>query len=187
MIPYQKEKIENAICFFAYEHKKATRKFLTQTYLYKYLALFDFKCLEETGKPALGLKYMAMEKGPVPIDIYSERDKIKSNCFEFKKTNENIYVIFPKSKPNLDYFSEYEIKEMKRLIEIYADRFVKASDMSEASHQTIKAWKKAWAKQPNSIIDYDYVFDDNIYTKPEESLTVAEECYLMYKTFQKAC
>lgn len=76
---------------------------------------------------------------------------------------------------------------MKRLIEIYADRFVKASDMSEASHQTIKAWKKAWAKQPNSIIDYDYVFDDNIYTKPEESLTVAEECYLMYKTFQKAC
>lgn len=66
MIPYQKEKIENAICFFAYEHKKATRKFLTQTYLYKYLALFDFKCLEETGKPALGLKYMAMEKEADP-------------------------------------------------------------------------------------------------------------------------
>lgn len=187
MIPYQKEKIENAICYFAYEHQKATRRPLSQTHLYKYLAFLDFISLELTGKPSLGLEYMAMERGPVPIKIYEERDQIKSDCFEFKKMGENVYIIMAKGKPNLDYFSEYEIKEMKRLIEIYADRFVKASDMSEASHQDIKAWKKAWKKKPNSMIDYDLVFDENVYTKSEKSLSFAEECYLTYKALQKAC
>jgi len=186
MIPYQKEKIENAICYFAHEHQRVTRKPLTQTYLYKYLALLDFKCLEDAGKPALGLEYMAMERGPVPIKIYRERDQLKSDCFEFRKMNESVYVVSAKGKPNLDYFSEYEIKEMKRLIEIYADRFVKASDMSEASHQDIKAWRKAWKKKPKSMIDYDLAFDDDIYTKSEKSLSFAEECYLTYKALQKA-
>ena len=35
MIPYQKEKIENAICFFANEHQKKTKHPLYQTFLYK--------------------------------------------------------------------------------------------------------------------------------------------------------
>jgi uncharacterized phage-associated protein len=187
MVPYQKEKIENAICYFASEHYKATRKPLTQTYLYKYLAFLDFKSLEDIGKPALGLEYIAMERGPVPIKIYGERDKIKSSCFEFKNIGKNVYVVMAKGKPDLDFFSDHEIREMKRLIEIYADRFVHASDMSEASHQDIKAWKKAWKKKPNSMIDYDLAFDENILSKPTGSLSFAEECYLTYKALEKAC
>ena len=93
MIPYQKEKFENAICFFASEHYKATRKALTQTYLYKYLALLDFRSIETTGKPVLGLEYMAMEKGPVPIKLYRERETIKSDCFEFKKSEGSVYQV----------------------------------------------------------------------------------------------
>ncbi|MGH2575337.1 MAG: hypothetical protein ACRDFC_06525, partial [Ignavibacteria bacterium] len=61
MIPYQKEKIINSILFFAKEHKNKTRKPLLQTFLYKYLAFLDFKSVEETGLPALGLTYLAME------------------------------------------------------------------------------------------------------------------------------
>ncbi len=186
MIPYQKEKIENAICYFASEHYKATRKPLTQTYLYKYLALLDFRTLETTGKPALGLEYMAMEKGPVPIKLYRERESIKSNCFEFRKAEGTAYQVLAKGVPDLDYFSESEMKEMKRLIEIYADGFVKASHMSEASHQEIKAWKKTYKKKPNSMIDYDLAFNDDLYTKPPELLTFAEECYLTYKALKKA-
>ena len=187
MIPYQKEKIENAICYFASEHYKTTHKPLTQTYLYKYLAFLDFKSLEDTGKPALGLEYVAMDHGPVPIKIYRDRDKIKSNCFDFRSSGKNVYVVVAKGTPDLDFFSDQEIKEMRRLIEIYADQFVKASDMSEASHQSIKAWKRAYKKKPNSIIDYDLAFDEDIYSKPEKSLSFAEECYLTYKALQKAC
>jgi len=186
MIPYQKEKLENAICFFASEHQKVTHRPLPQTFLYKYLAFLDFRILEETGIPTLGLEYMAMERGPVPIQLYRDRDKIKSNCFEFKNLGGNLYVVVAKGKPDLDFFSDHEIKEMGRLIEIYADRFVKASDISEASHEDIMAWKKAWKKKQNSLIDYDFAFDEDIYSKPKKSLSFAEECYLTYKALQKA-
>jgi uncharacterized phage-associated protein len=187
MIPYQKEKVENAICYFASEHYKRTHKPLTQTYLYKYLALLDFRSLETAGKPVLGLEYLAMEKGPVPIKLYRDRETIKSNCFEFRKSEGATYLIVAKGKPDLDYFSDSEMKEMKRLIEIFADQFVEASHMSEASHQEIKAWRKAYKKKPNSIIDYDLSFDEDLYTKPETKLSFAEERYLTYKALKKAC
>ncbi|GAG44260.1 unnamed protein product, partial [marine sediment metagenome] len=41
MIPYKKEKSDNAICFFAFNHKRKTGKYLPQTFLYKYLAFLD--------------------------------------------------------------------------------------------------------------------------------------------------
>ena len=77
-IPFQKEKIENAISYFAAEHTKITRQPLFQTALYKYLAFFDFEILKKAGTPALGLKYSAMDKGPIPIDIYSQRENYKT-------------------------------------------------------------------------------------------------------------
>ena len=185
MIAYQKEKIENAITFFAARHKKATRKPLSQTFLYKYLAFLDFTSLEETGRPALGLRYKAMERGPVPIEIYSKREDLKTPVFEFRKVGETQFVVMPKQDPNLDYFSRYEIDLMDRLIEIYADVFVRAGDISEASHQEIKAWKKAWDKQPNSIIDYELTFNNGFLFKQEDQLTLAEENYLIYKGIEE--
>ncbi|WP_353684515.1 hypothetical protein V4D30_01615 [Thermodesulfovibrio sp. 3907-1M] len=35
---------------------------------------------------------------------------------------------------------------MKELIEIYAAEWIKAQDFYEASHQKIKAWKKAYER-----------------------------------------
>lgn len=181
MIAYQKEKIENAICFFAYKHKKKTKKLLYQTFLYKYLAFLDFKSLEETGQPALGLKYMAMEKGPVPIELYEKRDHLKTQCFSFKQISDKQYIVVPgKKKPNLDFFSPYEIKKMNELIEIFADKFVQTKQASEASHQDIKAWVRAYNKKPNSIIYYSLQFDKDIFATSEENLTLPEETYLTY-------
>jgi uncharacterized phage-associated protein len=185
MIAYQKEKIENAICFFAAEHKKATNQFLYQTYLYKYLALLEFDSIKNIGRPVLGLQYKAMEKGPVPIEIYNKRNSYKTDCFEFKQIEQGI-VIIPKGKPDLGYFSPYEIERMRRLIEIYASRFVKSKEMSESSHQEIRAWNKAWRKEKNSIIDYDLEFEDNIREKKPSDLTPAEESYLIYKSIEEA-
>lgn len=186
MIAYQKEKIENAICFFAEEHKKATRQPLYQTYLYKYLAFLEFDSIKETGRPALGLKFRAMEKGPVPIEIYEKRESYESSCFKFRRLEKDKYIIISKGKPNLDYFSPYEIKEMKRLIEIFANKFVKSNEMSESSHQDIKAWKKTWSRKPNSIIDYGSTFDEDIKNKDPKELTVAEENFLIYKSIEEA-
>jgi uncharacterized phage-associated protein len=186
MIAYREEKIKNAICYFAAEHTKRTRKSLHQTFLYKYLAFLDFESLSDTGHPVLGLIYKAMERGPVPIEIYNKRKGLKTDCFEFKELQDDKFIIISKGRPNLEYFSSYEIKKMSRLIEIYADVFVKASDISEASHQNIKAWKEAWKKKKNSIIDYDTQFSGDIKHKSKKELTPPEEHYLIYKSLKEA-
>lgn len=186
MIVYQKEKIENAICFFAFEHKKATGQPLYQTFLYKYLAFFDFECLKKTGRPSLGLKYIAMEKGPVPPEIYNKRNSYKTDCFEFRMISQEIYIIDPKGKPDLAYFSPNEIVQMRRLIEIFADSYVKSNEISEASHEAIKAWRKAWKKKKNSLIEFEDEFDENPVSKNPSNLTPQEETFLIYKGIEQS-
>jgi len=185
MVPYQKEKIENAILFFAKEHRAKTHQYLAQTFLYKYLAFLDFKSLEKTGHPALGLKYMAMKLGPVPIDIYNNRHNYKTDLFQFISfdNDEKIQIVAKDNKKtNFDYFSQFEINLMKELIEIYADSFVKSGTISDASHEAIKAWRKAFSIKPNSIIDYSYAFDNDVQSTPSQNLTFQEQ---VYKTFKK--
>lgn len=184
MIPYKKEKIENAICFFATEHKKKTKKTLYQTSLYKYLAFLDFESIKKTGRPALGLIYKAMQWGPVPIEIYEQREQYSTSLFDFKKDNNNIIVVC-KKKPNLDYFSKHEINLMNKLIEIYARSYVYAELISDASHEAILAWEKTWKRNPNGIIDYASTFDDNLLEKSDDELSYPEENYLTYKAIGK--
>jgi uncharacterized phage-associated protein len=180
MIPYQKEKIENAICFFALAHKKKTRKPLPQTCLYKYLALLEFKILEKTGNPVFDLVYLAMEKGPVPIDIYNKRHNYKTDLFEFNPQKDQSILIFPTGKPDFSFFSDNEIEMMDDLIEIYADRFVNTKVMSDASHEEIKAWRDTWKSNPNGVIDFISQFPDDLLSKPEDNLSSSEEHYLTY-------
>jgi len=190
MIPYQKEKINNAICFLTAEHKKRSRRPLDQTSLYKYLGFLDFETFEETGKPALGLDYKAMQWGPVPIKIYDARHTLRTDCFEFVvqkeeySPKERIFVV-AFGKPDMDYFSEYEKDKMNRIIEIFADSSVKAGLRSDASHERIKAWKRTWDRKKNSLIDYSLTFDDDPRTKKPEDLSFAEECFLTSEALAK--
>lgn len=182
MIPYQKEKLENAVCYFAREHARHTRHQLYQTFLYKYLALFDFGYLREYGKPALGLTYQAMKMGPVPKELYDRReDNNLSECFSFQKDESGHMAVVAKTSPNLDYFSKREIDLMSRIIEIYAETYVTSKIMSDASHQEIRAWQRTWKSSPNSIIDFALEFSDDVFNKPEHQLTFAEEVFLVQK------
>jgi hypothetical protein len=184
MIPYQTEKIENAICFFASEHKKKTRKPLYQTFLYKYLAFLDFEGLKETGRPVLGLKYRAMDKGPVPIEIYNKRSDYQTPLFIFQKDPEGKITILPKKKPDLQYFSKYEKGLMEKLIEIYADQFIPTKLISNASHEEILAWERTWAEKPNSMIDDRMTFAGDVLAKEDSELSYPEENYLIYRALE---
>lgn len=185
MIAYQREKIENAICFFASEHKRKTRKPLHQTFLYKYLAFLDFEGIKETGRPVLGLNYKAMKWGPVPEEIYSKKDYYNTPLFIFQRDlKENRIMVLPKRKPDLRFFSKYEISLMEKLIEIFADRYVYTGLISDASHEEIIAWKRTWEKRPNEIIDYALTFDTELMVKPFNKLSRPEENFLIYKTLE---
>ena len=178
MIPYRKEKIQNAIVFFAKEHRKKTRKPLYQTYLYKYLAFLDFISLREIGRPALELIYKAMQRGPVPIEIYEKKEDTPLYRFVKDELGE---IIVTQKKPNMDFFSSYEIDLMHRLIEIYATRWMTTDVMSDASHEDITAWKRTYYQRPNTIIDYTLEFDGDLLSKKENELIYPEEVYLTYK------
>ncbi|MFZ4439547.1 MAG: Panacea domain-containing protein [Syntrophales bacterium] len=182
MIPYQKEKLENAVCYFAKEHASHTRHRLYQTFLYKYLALFDFGYLRAYGKPALGLTYQAMQMGPVPKELYDRRDdKDLSKCFAFQKDESGHLAVVAKTTPNLDYFSKREIELMNQIVETYAAGYVTAAIMSDASHQEIRAWQHTWKCAPNTVIDFAREFPGDVINKPEHQLTFPEEVFLVQK------
>jgi len=184
MLSYRKERIDNAILFFARNHYKKTKKYLSQTFLYKYLAFFEFRYLKAAGDMPLDLTYKAMDRGPVPMEIYGNRDNpgyFSKVIFEPFQTKSGVdgYLVKPKGKFDPDYFAEAELEEMNKLIEMFARRWVGASEMSEASHQDIKAWKKTYSRQRNADIDPIEEFDRDILAVPEETLHTEELKYLM--------
>jgi len=188
MLSYRKERIDNALLFFAEKHYKKTKKYLSQTFLYKYLAFFEFRYLKAAGDMPLELTYKAMERGPVPMEIYRNRDnpdcfsKVKFEPFQTKSGKDG-YLIKPKpnGKFEPDYFAEAELKEMNNLIEMFAQQWVGAAEMSEASHQDIKAWKKTYSREKNADIDPIEEFDRDILAVPEEMLHTEELKYLMHR------
>jgi hypothetical protein len=190
MLAYQKERIDNVMLFFASEHYNKTKKYLSQTALYKYLAFFEFRMLEKYGDMPLGLHYKAMEHGPVPDEIYSNRDNaamFRSIIFEQTQTaaGNPTYIIKFSGKFDSDYFSEDELSEMKSLIEIFAVQWVGAGVMSDASHQAIRAWNKTYKAKPNALIDPITNFTRDITKLSLGEMTLSEERYLTYRTMEE--
>jgi hypothetical protein len=186
MLSYRKERIDNAILFFAQNHYKKTKKHLSQTFLYKYLAFFEFRYLKAAGDMPLELTYKAMERGPVPMEIYSNRgnpgyfSKVIFEPFQTQSGKEG-YLVKPNGKFDPDYFAEAELEEMGNLIEMFAQQWVGATEMSEASHQAIQAWKKTYSREENADIDPIEEFDRDILVIPEEALRTEELKYLMHR------
>jgi hypothetical protein len=184
MLSYRKERIDNALLFFAQNHYKKTKGYLSQTFLYKYLAFFEFRYLKTAGDMPLELTYKAMDRGPVPMEIYDNRDnlayfsKVIFEPFQTKSGKDG-YLVKPNGTFEPDYFAEAELKEMNDLIAMFAQQWVSATEMSEASHQAIKAWKTTYSRQPNAEIDPIEEFDRDILSVPEDTLNTEELKYLM--------
>ena len=124
----RKKKIKNAVCFFASEHERLTRRPLPRTFLYKYLSFLDFTSLEKTGRPALGVLYRRIENGMVSNDTQGKQDILKNECFALVPEAGGRYVVKAVAKPDLRYFSRFELKEMRKLLETYADQFIVMPD-----------------------------------------------------------
>ena len=182
MIAYKKEKIQNAICFFALKHKESTGYDLCQTRLYIYLAFLDFESVKELGQPSLELTYKATKIGPFPLELHSKSGNFNNDFFEFK-IDKHQYIVLAKKEPCLDYFSEYEIEIMYNIIEKYSHLTIK--QIIATAYKEIKAWRRTLEQKPNSNIDYALTFDGNIMLKSEEDLTPAEEHYIIYKAIDE--
>lgn len=192
---YRKERIDNAISFFVHEHYHKTKKPISQTKLWKYLSYFEIGMVKKTGVPPLELEYTAWEHGPVPVNL---RKAIIENAYKpdpvkiiiENKDGKNFITLCPEKNTDydLDFFSENEIEEMFHLIEIFADKFVKASDMSEASHQSFSSWRRAWKKRDSNNchpMDLSEEFPGDIRTKDDSKLNLQEENYLAFESLNR--
>jgi uncharacterized phage-associated protein len=185
MIAYRKERINHAMLFFAQEHYKKTHRYLSQTALYKYLAFFEFRYLKSYGEMPLDLEYKAMEHGPVPIEIYANRET--RNYFtlvSFESAGSGL-IVKPAGRFDPDYFAEAELGEMRNLIDIFAQRGIGAGVMSKASHDNIRAWEVTRKERPNQTINPIDEFDRNILEISEEELSPQEERYLTQKAIKE--
>ncbi|OHD17292.1 MAG: hypothetical protein A2Y38_25330 [Spirochaetes bacterium GWB1_59_5] len=186
MVAYRQDRINNAICYFAAEHRRRAQKPAYQTYIYKYLAIFDFRILQDTGRPALDIGYDAYEKGPVPRHLYDTRATHRNRCYKLVPEGENSIIIEPSKRPNLEFFSAYEIEVMNELLERFAHPWITTDDLIEATHD-ITAWKRAWTSRG----DRDKVpmsYEDNfegLTEKTQENLSPAEESFIVHKSLKE--
>lgn len=183
MRAYQKERFLNAVCFFAKEHCRRTGRPAFQTYIYKYLSLFDFRVLEEEGQPALGINYKAYEMGPVPQDLYSRKEA--TSHYEFLKTESALgeprFVINPLVEPDMDYFSKYEIEVMTQILDEFTKPGIATKDLIRATHDRIPAWKKAWRNRgTKESVPMDYGDTFGVREKSESS-----ERYKIYEALER--
>lgn len=166
-----KAKLYNAISYIARAYYRKTRKYIPQMILYKMLAWIDVESVKAIGVPVFDLNYIAMKRGPVPEELYKNRDNLKTDLFQFlkgKPTNGNItYIIKAAGKADLDYFSDFELNIIDNTIDIFANKYITTKTASESSHE-IRSWKKAWTRKPNSRI----LLIDEFELKNNENATI---------------
>jgi len=150
-----KAKLYNAINYIAKAYRKKTSMYIPQMILYKILAWIDVESVKKIGVPVFDLNYIAMERGPVPKELYKNRENLKEDLFLLFKgnvINGNItYRIKAEGKADLDYFSDFELDVIDNTIDIFAEKDISTKIASESSHE-ITSWRKAWKRCHNSRI-----------------------------------
>lgn len=187
MIVNQKRKLENAVAFFAQEFKKNRGYWPAQMWIYRLLALLDFRILKATGRPCIGIEYTAMENGPVPNLLYANRyNGIESDVFKFVSVSPHRFDIEATKEPDLDYFSDIAIEEMQNLVHEFIESGRNLKDLIAETHK-LRSWKTAIeaAKEigrDSLSMEYADEFEENPMNKDDDELTFQEECFVEYET-----
>jgi len=141
LITYEREKLANAIVFFA-----KNTNYCGITKLFKLLYFLDFVHFRQSGKTVTGLTYVTWPKGPAPNELWHEirsgpkPDLAKMATFVEPDPTEDRHLtkIVPKSPFDAKYFTKREMRILEQLAEIYRD--AKAQDMVEVTHLRGKPW-----------------------------------------------
>lgn len=189
MKAYHYEIVDNVISYIALKYYQAFNKYITQTLMFKILALFDFRVLRQKGRPCLEFSYTARDRGPVPEEIYncdllgyecfSIKDKKSKNC-KTGKIRKTRYFISTK-EPNLDYLSPSEKGILDSLLKKCIDEKINGLKASDITHREIRAWQVAYYNTGrNSKMSYEDEFP-GIDTKDENEMTIPELNFMKYR------
>ena len=188
VIAYSKERLDNAVAHFAKFHKEITGNKAYKTYIFKYIALFDFMILDVTGKPAFDIDYDALEMGPVPSELYDHIDEYKSSFFSIIEDDNGNHYMIPTQEMNMDYFSEFEQEKLGQIVSNYIFKGMKTKDVYDRTHDEILSWRTAWSGRGTALrvpMDYSDEFK-NILDKEEADLSPEEESFLVFRGLKLA-
>lgn len=138
-----------------------------QMWIYKLLTLLDFRILAKTGRPCLGLDYYAMQNGPVLSYLYYSRENgCMSSAYCFVPAfGYDRYDIKALKEPDLSYFSDRAVEEMRRLSDEFISSRCSLNELIAATHQ-LPAWRKAWddaqkCGRGRMIMEYRHSFPED--------------------------
>ena len=158
-IDTDREKLLNAILFFARSVKKPTK-----TKIYKLLYFLDFRHFKEVGRSVTGLDYYAWNFGPVPKALHKEienNDTISGLERQLKIITDTSdddpgvksFIFKALAKPDMAVFTPREQKILEELALVYRD--VGAHQISEISHLRNQPWDKTLSEKGEyEQIDY---------------------------------
>jgi uncharacterized phage-associated protein len=151
--------------FFRYDPKKALNVVLylseklpvpTFFYLGKILYFADKAHLQKYGRQICGDRYIAMERGPVPSNVYDMLKDVQQNRRSLsssaaKKAFRVVegHYVQPKIPVGLEYLSESDIECLDWAIGKYGS--MGFDDLQNEGHDP--AYKATWSKTPNRTID----------------------------------
>lgn len=132
--------LEKAIQAAAVILRKSPNGRMNYMKLLKLIAIAEREALKETGRMITGVKIVAMERGPVPVQIYRsiEGQRAKVERWEkFVRTdNYDVYLI---KNPGVSKLSRFEIARLQEITDrhVHHDEW----DMVEITHQHPE-WQK---------------------------------------------
>lgn len=160
LISHEREKLVNAILFFAHETKH-----LGKIKLFKLLYLLDFEHFCQTGRSVTGLDYRAWKFGPVPVEVMQEWDAPEPDLvavISIEPERVIDYVretVVPRSPFDDSHFTKRELRIMDELAAQYRDTYSPA--MIDVTHAENGAWAKVWqdGRGMNLEIPYELGLD----------------------------
>ena len=182
-----REKLLNAILFFVVNVKKPSK-----LKIFKLLYFLDFRHYKETGRSVTNLTYYALEKGPVPLDLYSQvadnnvpvdfEKALAILPFESEFTGKKGGIFKAKRKVDLSVFSPRETRILAELAEIF--REIDAKMISDISHFKKHPWDRTFTeKGPNAKIDYALALDPESEVSLEDAATLMQDRQEMLTAF----
>jgi uncharacterized phage-associated protein len=153
----KREKLFHGIVFFV-ENTRWCHKLK----LFKLLYFLDFEIFRQTGKSTTGLRYFAWPMGPVPVQL---QDEFRAPLPDMRSvlsvhTDDSRLNITPQVKFDESHFTARELKEMKRLAEIFYE--ATGDQMKLASHAVGLPWRQIYEVEGRlqALIPYDLALDD---------------------------
>jgi uncharacterized phage-associated protein len=143
LITHERDKLVNAILYFAHETKH-----LGKIKLFKLVYLLDFEHFRQTGRSVTGLDYQAWKYGPVPVAVMQEWDDPEPDLAAAIRIKPEPVIddvretVVPLVAFDDSHFTKRELRIMDELAVRYRDTFSPA--MIDVTHAQNGAWAKVW-------------------------------------------